>query len=450
VLFARARYYRGFYKKFNASPQQCLLVESNLYALFIGEIDFMRRVVVTGLGTVNPLGKSVAESWQNCVNGVSGVASITLFDSKDHLVKIACEVKDFEPGNFMKPAFARRLDRFEHFSIAAAKEAMQSSGLVVTEANSERIGVIVSSSIGGMITFENAVLEIAQNGPRRVSPFVIPQLMPNGSSGMISMEYGITGPALSVASACASGSDSIGTAWRLIRSGECDVMLAGCSDATICATAVGSFDRLGAMSRENDDYSMTPAPFDKNRTGLVMGEGCGILVLEEYEHARARGANILAELAGYGSTSDAFHITAPHEEGKGAALAVRKAMASAGLNAEDISYINAHGTATGLNDKSETKAMKAALGDTAYKVPISSTKSMTGHMMGATGALEAIWSVLAIREGVVPPTIHYQTPDPDCDLDYVPNTARQLPVSAVLSNSFGFGGHNAVLAFKKI
>ncbi|MCK4978433.1 MAG: beta-ketoacyl-ACP synthase II, partial [Anaerolineales bacterium] len=290
---------------------------------------------------------------------------------------------------------------------------------------------------------------LMDTGPRRISPFVIPMLMSNGGSGLVSIDYGFTGPSLSVASACASSSDGIGAAWRLLRSGEIDIAIAGGSEATITTIGVASFDRLGAMSRRNDDYSMTPQPFDLNRDGLVMGEAAAVLVLETENHARARGAGILAELAGYAATSDAFHITAPSDTGEGGAEAIRVAMASAGVTADEVDYVNAHGTATQLNDASETLAIKAALGESAYQVPISSTKSMTGHCMGATGALEAVFCVNAIRKNIVPPTIHYETPDPQCDLDYVPNQAREMEVKVTVSNSFGFGGHNAVLVIRE-
>ena len=409
----------------------------------------MEKIVITGMGTVNPLGLSVDESWQAAVRGVSGVGPITQFDTTDYLVKIACEVKNFAPENYIEAKEARRRDRYEQFAAAAVKEAMTHSGLHVTEAGAPRIGVVISAAIGGLKSLEEAIITINESGPRRVSPFLIPMLMPNGASGLTAIDYGIKGPCISVASACASGADGIGTAWMMLRNGTLDVALAGASEATICRTGVGSFDRVGAMSRRNDDYSMTPQPFDKNRDGLVMGEGAAVLVLETESHAKARGANILAELAGYASTADAFHVTAPHEEGAGGAQAIRQALASAHINPEDVGYISAHGTGTQLNDLSETKAVKAAFGAQAYQTPISSTKSMTGHMMGATGALEAIFCVQAIREGLLPPTIHYETPDPDCDLDYIPNKAREKKIEVAISNAFGFGGHNAVLVVRK-
>lgn len=413
----------------------------------------MEKIVITGMGTVNPLGLTVAESWQNVINGVSGVGPITLFDTEnwahEWTVKIAAEVKNFDPTQYMDAKEARRRDRFEQLAAAAAKEAIQASGLEITEANTGRIGVIISSAIGGLKTLQDSVFTLKDEGARKVSPFMIPMLMSNGASGLVAIDYGIKGPCFSVASACASGADGIGTAMMMLKTGMIDVAITGASEHTVCATGVGAFDRIGAMSRRNDDYSMTPQPFDKNRDGLVMGEGAAVIVLETESHARKRGANILAEMAGYGATADAFHITAPHEQGAGGAAAMRMAMESARVTPDEIGYISAHGTGTPLNDASETRAIKAALGPAAYKTAISSTKSMTGHMMGATGALEILFCVQAIREGILPPTIHYETPDPDCDLDYIPNTAREAKINVALSNAFGFGGHNAVLAVRR-
>jgi beta-ketoacyl-acyl-carrier-protein synthase II len=407
------------------------------------------RVVITGMGTVNPLGLNVSESWQNAIKGISGVGPITLFDDSELQVHIACEVKGFEPEQFMEAREVRRRDRFEQMSTAAVKEAMDSSGLEITESNAGRIGIVISSAIGGLKSLQDAVITNHTEGPRRVTPFLIPMLMSNGASGLTAIDYGIRGPSFSVASACASGADGIGMAWMMLRSGMLDACLAGASESTVTPIGVAAFDRVGAMSRRNEDYSMTPQPFDKNRDGLVMGEGAAVLMLETESHARSRGANILAELAGYGSTADAFHVTAPHETGAGGAAAIRKALETAEANPQDVGYISAHGTATELNDLSETKAVKSAFGDLAYEIPISSTKSMTGHMMGATGALEALFCVQAIREGVLPPTIHYETPDPKCDLDYVPNEAREKKIELAVSNAFGFGGHNAVLAVRR-
>lgn len=409
----------------------------------------MERVVITGMGTVNPLGITVEESWKNVVNGISGVGPITLFDSSPLNVHFAAEVKGFEPDKYMDAKEARRRDRFEQLGTAAATEALASSGLEITEANSGRIGVLVSSAIGGIKSLQDAVIVNHTEGPRRVSPFLIPMLMPNGAAGMIAIDHQIKGPCFSVASACASGSDGIGTAFLMLKAGMIDAALAGAAEMTICAVGVAAFDRVGAMSRRNDDYSMTPQPFDKNRDGLVMGEGAAVLVLERESDAKARGANILAELAGYGATADAFHVTAPHEQGAGGSAAMRMALDSARANVDELGYINAHGTGTLLNDQSETRAVKAAFGEKAYEIPISSTKSMTGHMMGATGALEVIFCVQALREGILPPTVHYETPDPECNLDYIPNEAREKKINLAISNAFGFGGHNAVLAIRK-
>jgi 3-oxoacyl-[acyl-carrier-protein] synthase II len=409
----------------------------------------MERVVITGMGTVNPVGLNVDETWKNILAGVSGVGPITLFDTSNLLVKIACEVKNFNPEIYMPAKEARRRDRYELFTAAASQQAINQAGITVSDANASRIGVIFSSAIGGISTLLDAFATLQKEGPRRISPFVIPQFITDGAASMVSIDNGFRGPTMSITSACASGTDAIGMAWTMIRTGMMDIAVAGASDAVLSEFAVGSFDRIGACSRRNEDYSMTPQPFDKNRDGLVIGEGAAALVLESESHARSRGVKILAELAGYGATSDAYHVTAPRDDGAGGAQAILLALETAGENLEALDYINAHGTSTMLNDSSETKAIKAALGKLAYNIPVSSTKSMTGHMMGATGALEAILCVLSVRDGILPPTIHYQTPDPDCDLDYVPNLPRQKPVRLVLSNSFGFGGHNAVIAIRK-
>jgi beta-ketoacyl-acyl-carrier-protein synthase II len=349
----------------------------------------------------------------------------------------------------MDPKEARRRDRFEQLGVAAAKQALANSGLEITDANTNRVGVLVSSAIGGIKSLQDAVITNYTEGPRRVSPFLIPMLMPNGAAGMIAIDLQIKGPCFSAASACASGADGIGTAWLMLKCGMLDAALAGAAESTVCSVGVAAFDRVGAMSRRNDDYSMTPQPFDKNRDGLVMGEGAAVLVLETEAHAKKRGAHILAELAGYGATADAYHVTAPHEQGAGGAAAMRAALQSAGATVDDLGYINAHGTGTTLNDQSETRAIKNAFGEKAYQIPVSSTKSMTGHMMGATGALEAIFCTQVVREGVLPPTIHYETPDPECDLDYIPNRAREQKVDLAISNAFGFGGHNSVLAIRR-
>lgn len=409
----------------------------------------MEKIVITGMGTVNPLGLTVEESWANLVGGVSGVAPITLFDPAPLNVHFAAEVKNFNPDQFMDAKEARRRDRFEQLGAAAAKMAIADSGLEITESNAGKIGVLVSSAIGGIKSLSDAVITNFTEGPRRVSPFLIPMLMPNGAAGMVAIDHQIKGPCFSVASACASGADGIGVALLMLKAGMIDAAVAGGAEATICSVGVAAFDRVGAMSRRNDDYSMAPQPFDKNRDGLVMGEGAGVVVLERETDAKKRGATIFAELAGYGATADAYHVTAPHETGAGGAAAMKMALDSAGANADELGYINAHGTGTPLNDQSETRAVKAAFGGRAYQIPISSTKSMTGHMMGATGALEVIFCVQAIRDGILPPTIHYQTPDPECDLDYIPNQAREKKINLAISNAFGFGGHNSVLAVRR-
>jgi 3-oxoacyl-[acyl-carrier-protein] synthase II len=409
----------------------------------------VERVVITGLGAVSPLGLSFPESWKNALSGVSGVGPITQFDASDFLVKIACEVKNFRPEDFMPARESRRRDRFEQLATAAVKEAVSQAGLEISEANAGRVGVIISSAIGGLKSLQDAILTIENEGPRRVSPFAIPMLMSNGAAGLIAIDYGYKGPSFSVVSACASSADGIGMAWMMLRAGMVDAVIAGGSEATIAPIGIAAFDRVGALSRRNEDYSMTPQPFDLNRDGLVMGEGAAALVLERESHARGRGAEILAELAGYAATADAFHITAPSDYGEGGSKAMRLAMEAAGVNPEEVDYINAHGTATQLNDLSETRAIKSAFGELAYNIPVSSTKSMTGHMMGATGALEAAFCTQAVLDQAIPPTAHYQTPDPQCDLDYVPIQTREKPVRVAMSNAFGFGGHNAVLVFRK-
>jgi beta-ketoacyl-acyl-carrier-protein synthase II len=408
-----------------------------------------RRVVITGMGAVTPIGLSVRESWDSCVNGRSGLGRITLFDPTNFPIQIGGELKNFDPANYMDAKEARRRDRFEQMGVAAAKEALTQSGLVITDVNAGRIGSFVSSAVGGAQAFQEASITMKESGPRRINPFTIPMMMVNGAAGMVAIDFGTKGPAMCITSACAAGADSIGMAALLIKAGRIDAALAGGAEASIVPTGIAAFDRVGALSRRNEDFSMTPQPFDKNRDGLLMGEGAAVVMVEGLDHAQARGANIICELIGYGSTNDAFHITAPSEDGAGAAGAMVQALADAQLHPDQIDYISAHGTATHLNDLTETKAIKLAFGEQAYRIPISSTKSMTGHMIAATAALEIIFCALAIRDGVIPPTIHYQTPDPECDLDYVPNTAREKKVEIAMSNAFGFGGHNAVVIVKR-
>lgn len=408
------------------------------------------RIVITGMGAITPLGHSVEQTWERLVDGISGVAPITRFDTNELQVKIACEVKDFHPEEHMERAEARRRDRYQQFGTVAAREAILQSGLLDGNQDPTRVGVILASSVGGLESLSDNIRILLTQGARRVSPFVIPMLMPNGAAGLTSIDYGFKGPSLSIGSACASGSDAIGVAWYLLQAGAIDVAITGAAEAILTPVALAAFDRVGALSRRNEDYSMTPQPFDKNRDGLVIGEGSAVLVMERENHARERGVEMLAELAGYAATADAFHITAPSQDGSGGAQAIRLVMQSASIQPGEVGYISAHGTATELNDMSETRAIKAAFGDIAYNIPVSSTKSMTGHMMGATGALEAIICVKVIREGILPPTIHYETPDPLCDLDYVPNQARHKTVHVAISNAFGFGGHNAVLAVRDL
>lgn len=408
-----------------------------------------RRVVVTGIGAITPLGLDMASTWDALINGKSGVAPITRFDPNLLPVHVACEVKDFDPTRFIDSGEVRRMDLFEQYALAAARQAVQQANFTITPDIADDVGVVVGSSIGGFHTMLAQYDVLREQGPRRIYPFAIPMIMSNGASGMIAIAFGARGPSYSPASACATSNDSLGQASELIRRGTAVAMIAGGADATVSALGMAGFDRLGALSHDNDLPSTSPKPFDKKRSGVVMGEGACVMVLEELEFALRRGANILAEVAGFGQTTDAFHVIAPAEGGSGAAKAIRRAMEQANVTPDDIDYINAHGTATPLNDIAETQAVKAVFGDRAYKVPISSTKSMTGHMMGATGALEAAVCIYAIQHGVIPPTRNLTEPDPQCDLDYVPGEARLHRVNVAMNNSFGFGGHNSVLIFKR-
>jgi 3-oxoacyl-[acyl-carrier-protein] synthase II len=409
-----------------------------------------RRVVITGLGLITPLGHNVKESWEGIIAGRSGIGPITRFDTTDYMVKIAAEVKDWDPTCVMNAKEVRRRDRNQHFILAAAKEAAANAGFEVKEEERARTSAIIGSAVGGVDSYyKEANMLFETSDPRKITPFGIPMLMVNGGSDLVGIEFGAMGPSYVPISACATGADCIGHAFDLIRLGRLDQALAGGGEAPIIAIGVAAFDRVGACSRMNDDPEHASRPFERNRQGLVFGEGAGVVVLESLEHAQARGANILAEMVGYASTSDAFHITAPDPDAKGASLVLRYALDDARLNPEDIDYINAHGTATALNDVMETKAVKQVFGEHAYRVPMSSTKSMTGHGMGATAGMEAVFSVLAIRDNVAPPTMNLDEPDPECDLDYVPNEARQMPINCVMSNSFGFGGHNVSLIFKR-
>lgn len=409
-----------------------------------------RRVVVTGLGMVSPLGHDAESTWAAIKDGVSGIGPITRFDASDYLVRIAAEVKEWEPSVYMPAKEARRMDRYQQFIIAAARQALDGAGWALTEEEGYRTGIFIGSAVGGVESYwDQAKLLFETGDPRRITPFGIPMLMVNGGGDHVSIELGARGPCYALVSACATGADCIGHAFDLIRLGRIDRALAGAGDAPILPIGIAAFDRVGACSRLNDDPAGASRPFDRNRSGLVFGEGAGVMALEALETAQARGAPILAEIVGYGSVADAYHITAPDPEARGAILVIEAALKDAGLGPEDIDYINAHGTATALNDTMETMAVKRVFGERAYRVPMSSTKSMIGHGMGATAALEANFAVLALRDQVAPPTINLTDPDPECDLDYVPNIARAMPMRRTMSNSFGFGGHNVSLIFSR-
>jgi len=404
-----------------------------------------RRVVITGMGLITPLGHNVQDTWDNILSGQSGLGPFTQIEKGEHSSGGLCEVKDFDPDAALGGREARRRDRYQQFATVAAREAMEQAALEINDSSRDRIGLSIGTGVGGIQTLVSQEHEYLEKGVRRVSPFAITMIMPNGAAGMLAIDYGIHGPSNTVATACASGNDAIGQAFRAIRMGLVDAVLTGGSEAIITHVSLGGFERAGATSSSSDH---TPRPFDKNRDGLIVGEGAGMLVLESLEHAQTRGATILAEVTGYGQSTDAFHITAPAEGGAGAARAIRLALQDAGLGTDEVDYISAHGTATQLNDASETAAIKAALGEYAYQTPISSTKSMTGHIMGATGAIESVFCALAIRDQVLPPTINYETPDPLCDLDYVPNEARPGKVDVCMNNAFGFGGHNSTLVIR--
>jgi len=406
------------------------------------------RVVITGLGAVTPIGNDVSTFWKNMISGVSGIDYVTAFDTSEYTTRIAGEVKNFNPEDYMDRKEAKRVDRFIQFAIAATKQALAQADLDISKMDATRAGVYIGSGIGGLATLEENHKILLEKGPRRVSPFMVPMMIANMASGLVSIEIGAKGPNSSVVSACATGTHAIGDAAEIIRRGRADVMIAGGSEATIRPLAFAGFGNMKALSTRNDEPQKASRPFDLNRDGFVMGEGAGILVLESLEHAKKRGATILAEVAGYGMSGDAYHLTAPAPEGEGAARAMKEALLDADLDPTEVDYINAHGTSTDYNDKFETLAIKSVFGDYAYKVAISSTKSMTGHLLGAAGGVEAIACVLAIREGIIPPTINYETPDPDCDLDYVPNEARKANVRVAMSNSLGFGGHNATIILK--
>jgi 3-oxoacyl-[acyl-carrier-protein] synthase II len=407
-----------------------------------------RRVVVTGLGMVTPLGTGVVENWANVCSGKSGIGPITKFDASGFPTRIAGEVKNFRSEDFMDKQQIRRFDIFIHFAVASARMAIEDSRISIGPANAHRVGCITGSGLGGLGMLEHFHQLLLEKGPRKISPFFIPGIIANMAPGQIAIEFGAKGPNLSIETACAASSHAVGEAFRMIREGMADAMITGGSEAVITPLALGGFCSMRALSSRNDDPAKASRPFELERDGFVMGEGAGILILEELGLALERGARIYAEVVGYGLSGDAFHVSAPHPEGEGAVNCMRTALAYGGVQPEEIDYINAHGTSTKLNDLSENKAIKEVFGEHAHKLAVSSTKSMTGHLLGGAGGIEAIYTVMAIHEGILPPTINYETPDPECDLDYVPNTPRKGKIRAALSNSFGFGGTNACLLFK--
>ena len=407
-----------------------------------------RRVVVTGLGIISPVGIGVAQAWQNIVAGKSGITKITRFDASAFACQVAGEVNGFDVAQYLPAKEARRMDRFVHFGLAAGIEAFKDSGLVVTEQNAERIGVCISSGIGGLPMIEDTHNDYLAGGPRKISPFFIPATIINMISGNLSIMYGLKGPNFSVVTACTTGTHSIGESFRKIEYGDADVMIAGGAESTICPLAVGGFSSAKALSTRNDDPATASRPWDKDRDGFVMGEGSGVLVLEEYEHAKARGAKIYAELTGYGMSADAYHMTAPSTDGPRRSMV--NALRNAGLNPDQVQYVNAHGTSTPLGDKNETEAIKLAFGDYAKKLVVNSTKSMTGHLLGGAGGIESLFCVLALHHQISPPTINIFEQDPECDLDYCANTARKMKIDVAVNNNFGFGGTNGSLVFRKI
>src|SRR5512138_980962 len=408
-----------------------------------------KRVVITGIGCLSPVGLNVQDTWSALLAGKSGAGPITHFDASQHKTRFAAEVKGFDGVAMFGTREARKMDRFTQFATAATLEALAQAGLKIDETNRDRLGILIGTGIGGLGTIMEQAEVMRERGVDRVSPFLIPMMISDSAAGMLAIRVGARGPNMAIATACASGNNAIGDAMETIRRGAADAMIAGGSEASILALAMAGMNVMGALSTRNEDPETASRPFDKTRDGFLMGEGAGILIIEELEFAKARGANILCELTGYGTSDDAHHISAPAENGAGAAISMKLALENANLTVNDIEYINAHGTSTQLNDKSETAAIKTVFGEQAYKIPISSTKSMTGHLLGATGAVEAILCTLAIRDEILPATINYRTPDPECDLDYVPNKPRKASPKHVMSNSFGFGGHNATLVFSR-
>ncbi len=413
-------------------------------------VEGLHRVVVTGLGAITPIGNTVDDYWDGLKSGRNGVAPITLFDASSHACRFAAEVKNLDPKGFLEPKESKRWDRFSKFGVIAAKQALADSGLIIQESNASRIGVIIGSGVGGLLTMETQSHVLADKGPSRVSPFTVPMMIPNMATGLAAIALGTKGPSSAVATACAAGSNAIGDAFRLLQLGKADAMVCGGAEASITPLGVAGFASAKALSFRNDDPMTASRPFDAERDGFVIGEGSGVMVLETLEHAQQRDAPIHAEIIGYGTTCDAHHITSPSPGGIGGAEAIRLALQDGKLNPESVDYINAHGTSTPANDKNETSAIKTVFGDRANQIPVSSTKSMTGHLLGGSGGIEAVACVLSLKHGVIPPTINYSNPDSDCDLDYVPNIARDHKAKLILSNSFGFGGHNVCLAFQQM
>jgi 3-oxoacyl-[acyl-carrier-protein] synthase II len=408
-----------------------------------------KRVVITGAGAVSPLGNTLPQTWESLIAGKSGAAPITSFDASLLKTRFAAEVKGFDASQYLGVKDVRRLDRFAQFALVSTMEAVETSGLKITDGNRDRIGVIIGSGIGGVQTLHEQLEIFNTRGPDRVSPFLVPMMISDSAAGNVAIRFGMRGPNMALATACATGSNAVGEAAEMIRRDVADVMVAGSSEAAIVPVAMAGLNAMTALSTRNDDPERASRPFDKNRDGFLIAEGGAVVILESLEHAQARGAKILCELTGYGTSDDAFHISAPAENGAGAAISMQLALRNAGLKPEEISYINAHGTSTQLNDKSESLAIKTVFGEAAYKVPVSSTKSMTGHLMGASGSLEAAICVEIFKNDILPATINYETPDPICDLDYVPNTPRKAHPKHIMSNSFGFGGHNATLIFTR-
>ena len=407
-----------------------------------------RRVVVTGLGIISPVGNDIATAWEHILKGVSGIGPVTHFDASAYATRIAGEVRDFDPAQWIAPKEVKKMDPFIHYGIAAGTQALRDSGLEVTEANAPRIGVAVGAGIGGLHTIEATSIELKEKGPRRVSPFFVPSSIINMVSGHLSIMFGLKGPNIACVTACTTATHNIGLAARMIQYGDADAMVAGGAEFATTGSAMAGFCSAKAMSTRNDEPAKASRPWDKDRDGFVLSDGAGVLVLEEYEHARARGARIYAELVGFGMSGDAYHITAP--SGEGAESSMRNALRDAALNPDEVHYVNAHGTSTPIGDKGEVDAVKAVFGGHAYKMPVSSTKSMTGHLLGAAGGVEAIFSILALRDQVLPPTINLDEPGEGCDLDFVPHVAREAALDVVISNSFGFGGTNGTLAFRRV